>query len=89
MRNRISHPRLSGRLPSRTGTHAAARAAALAWLAEPGNVDSDAVRDAEVRAWNAALATGDPEVIARVRDECLKRDSLRIMTEDSYQARTH
>lgn len=42
----------------------------------------DEQRDAERERFNAALATGDPDTIERVRDEVLVAVATRIMNDD-------
>lgn len=47
---------------------------------------TDAIRDAEVQAWNAALASGDPVAIAVQRQAILDSIFGRIMDDDEpYQ----
>jgi len=48
----------------------------------------DTGRDREREQFNAALATGDPDVIATAQRAALDAVHDRIMTDDGYQART-
>lgn len=71
--------------------HLAADHPEAAWIpaAWRERYPGDADRDAERVRWNAALASGDAETIARVRHETLDAVYARIMADDQYQERTH
>lgn len=47
------------------------------------------MNETERQEWNAAVARGDKAEIDRLRKRILTAISLKIMTEDDYQGRTH